>query len=278
LTPVSVDASELLAEPGIETIAPTTTGPRRLDRDARAPLWVQLLADLRRRVAEGEFAGSFPGELALVAEYEVSRHTVREALRRLRDEGTVTAARGRRPRLAGPVEIEQPVGALYSLFASVEATGAQQRSVVRNLDVRADGVVAARLALEESTPLLYLERLRLAGGEPLAVDRVWLPERLAAPLLEVDFSHTALYDELAHRCGVRLTGGHERIRAVVPGPGERRLLGTGPGIAAFAIERLGCSGAQPVEWRATLVRGDRFTVTAQFSSRGGYQVDVTGTG
>jgi GntR family transcriptional regulator len=276
---VSVDAHQLLAEPAIETIDATdTAGPRPLDRDARAPLWVQLLADLRRRVAEGEFAGSFPGELALVAEYEVSRHTVREALRRLRDEGTVTAARGRRPRLTGPVEIEQPVGALYSLFASVEATGVQQRSVVRNLDVRADGVVAARLALEESTPLLYLERLRLAGGEPLAVDRVWLPARRAAPLLEVDFSHTALYDELARRCGVRLSGGHERIRAVVPGPGERRLLGIGSGIAAFAIERLGCSGEQPVEWRTTLVRGDRFTVTAQFSSRGGYQVDVTGSG
>ena len=65
---------------------------------------------------------------------------------------------------------------------------------MRTLDVRADGVAAARLGLEEPTPLVYLERLRLAADEPLAVDRVWLPERLAAALLEVDFSRTALYD------------------------------------------------------------------------------------
>jgi GntR family transcriptional regulator len=226
------------------------------------------------RAAAGEFDSAFPGELALTVEYGVSRHTVREALRRLRAEGVVTAERGRAPRLSTGAEIEQPLGALYSLFASVEAAGLAQRSVTRRLDIRADGVVAARLGLEESTPLLYLERLRLAGEQPLAADRVWLPAALAAPLLAADFSRTALYDELATRCGVRLQGGWERISAVVPTPAERALLGTDSRTAAFAIDRLGCARGQPVEWRHTLVRGDRFSVTAQFSPREGYRVDL----
>lgn len=244
-----------------------------LDRRAAEPLWLQLLADLRRRLAAGEFAAAFPGELTLVAEYGVSRHTVREALRRLRDEGLVVAERGRAPRLASPTEIAQPLGRPYSLFQAVEATGRVQRSVVRTLDVRADGVVAARLGLEESTPLVHLERLRLADEEPLAVDRVWLPERLAAPLLDVDFAHTALYDEYAARCGVRVTGGHEHLRAVVPDEATRGLLGAGPETAAFAIDRLGLAGAAPAEWRHTVVRGDRFSVTARFSPAEGYRMD-----
>ncbi len=243
-----------------------------LDRDADVPLWAQLLADLRRRLEAGEFAAAFPGELALVAEYGVSRHTVREALRRLRDEGLVVAERGRAPRLAEPAEIAQPLGRPYSLFQSVEATGRVQRNVVRTLDVRADGVVAARLGLEESTPLVHLERLRFADREPLAIDRVWMPERLAAPLLDVDFARTALYDEYAARCGVRVAGGHEHLRAVVPDEAERVLLGTGPQVAAFAIDRLGLAGGRPVEWRHTLVRGDRFSVTARFSPAEGYRM------
>ena len=97
-----------------------------------------------------------------------------------------------------------------------------QRNVVRTLDVRADGVVAARLGLEESTPLVHLERLRFSDEEPLAIDRVWMPERLAAPLLDVDFARTALYDEYAARCGIRVTGGHEHLRAVVPDDGRAR--------------------------------------------------------
>lgn len=243
-----------------------------LDRSAERPLWEQLLADLRRRLDLDEFANVFPGELALVAEYGVSRHTVREAVRRLRDEGLVIAGRGRTPRRAEPAEIEQPLGEIYSLFTAVEATGRVQRSVVRTLDVRADGVVAARLGLEESTPLVHLERLRLADAEPLAVDRVWLPEELAAPLLDVDFGRTGLYAEYAARCGVRVTGGSEWIHAVVPNEAERGLLGLGPDVAAFAIDRLGCAGERPVEWRHTLVRADRFSVTARFSAKDGYRV------
>jgi GntR family transcriptional regulator len=246
-----------------------------LDRLAVEPLWAQLLADLRRRLDQDEFAASFPGELALVAEYGVSRHTVREALRRLREEGLVIAGRGRTPRRAEPTEIEQPLGEIFSLFSAVEATGRVQRSVVRTLDVRADGVVAARLGLEESTPLVHLERLRLADAEPLAVDRVWLPERLAAPLLDVDFGRTALYTVYASRCGVHVTGGSERVRAVLPGSGERELLAIPDGVAAFSIDRLGCAGDSPVEWRQTLVRADRFSITARFSTREGYRMDIS---
>jgi GntR family transcriptional regulator len=261
----------------IEVVTAENDGGARavLDRRSDQPLWQQLLVDLRRRLRGGEFADSFPGELALRDQYGVSRHTVREALGRLRAEGVVVAARGKPPRLAVDAEIVQPLGAVYSLFASVEAAGLEQRSIVRTLDVRADAHIAARLGLEESTPLLYLERLRLAGGEPLAHDRVWLPAAGAEALLSVDFTHTALYDEMASRCGIRLTGGQERLRAVVPNPHQRCLLQIGADVGAFSIERIGCVSGRPAEWRATLIRGDRFSALAEFSARTGYQLDLT---
>lgn len=235
-------------------------------------LWLQLLADLRRRLELRAFDSHFPGELALVEQYQVSRATVRQALRVLREEGVLVATRGRAPRLAEPVEIAQRIASIYSLFESVEASGLEQHSVVCALDVRRDGVIATRLGLEESTPLVYLERLRLAGPEPLAWDRVWLPERIAAPLLEVDFRHTALYTEYARRCGVVVTTGEEHIRAVVATPAEQRVLGISSEVALFAIERLGCAYGRPVEWRRTLVRGDRFAVTADLAAHDGYRL------
>ncbi|MGV0742207.1 GntR family transcriptional regulator [Mycolicibacterium sp. XJ870] len=250
---------------------------RRLRRDAGLPLWQQLRADLQRRLRDGEFATSFPGELELRHEYGVSRHTVREALRALREEGLVTAARGRPPRLGRPSEINQPLGALYSLFESVEAANLRQCSVVRTLDARADAYAAVRLGLEESTPLVYLERLRLADDEPLAVDYAWLPAAVAAPLLTADFTHTGLYDELATRCGVRLTGGHEQIRAAIPTAAQRRLLDIGPETAVMRVERTGTADGTPVEWRTTVIRGDRFSVLADFSARAGYTMSLSGS-
>lgn len=250
----------------------TPRGPRPVDRKVGKPLWSQVYDDLLRRLAAGEFEGAFPGELALVEDYAVSRHTIREALRRLRNEGRVSSGRGRTSRVSPPSEIEQPLGALYSLFTAVRESGQAQRSTVRALRLEADGVVATRLGLEESTPLVYLERVRLAGGSPLAVDRVWMPAPVAAPLLGSDFTRTSLYAELADKCGIRLSDGTETVRAVEPTPHERRMLGMGEVGAAFAIERIGIWGARPVEWRHTLVRGDRFALKAAFSSEGGYRI------
>jgi GntR family transcriptional regulator len=245
---------------------------RTLDRTEATPLWRQLQQELVTRLAAGEFAHQFPGELELVEDYRVSRHTVRQALRELRADGVIVAERGRQPHIAPPSEIQQPMGALYSLFASVETAGLPQRSIVRSLDLRADGVIAARLDLEGSTPLVYLERVRLAGDEPLALDRVWLPADLAAPLLNVDFTHTGLYTELASRTGIRLDRGHEDVHAVVPTAAEQTQLHSPPHTAAFSINRLSHARGRPIEWRHTLVRGDRFALTADFSAHSGYQL------
>jgi GntR family transcriptional regulator len=238
----------------------------------RGPLWSRVEADLRHRIDTGEFTDAFPGEHALAQEYGISRHTTREALRRLREEGLVSATRGRAPRVAPERVIEQPVGALYSLFASVEAAGHRQTSVVRALDVRTDADVAERLGLPPESELLHLARLRLSDDEPLALDDVWLPAEGTRALLDADFSRTALYDELAERCGVRLTGGHEQVRAVVPDPEQARLLQLPEGEAALCIDRAGEVGGRPFEWRRTLVRGDRFALTARFTPREGYRL------
>lgn len=257
---------------------PRGTTARPLDRSNPLPLWAQLQADLLRRVRAGAFDDRFPGEHELVSDYSVSRHTVREALRRLREEGILMSGRGRGTWLRQP-RIEQPIGTLYSLFRSVEASGLEQRSVVRALEVRVNEAVAEQLGRPADIEFVYLERLRLADGEPLAIDKTWLPRSIAGPLLEADLTHSALYDELANLTGTRLTGGSEVITAVVPSPSIRRLLKMPAGMATFEIHRIGCLRNQPIEWRETLVRGDRFCVTARWSAHEGMRMDVaSGTG
>ncbi len=240
-----------------------------LDKAASAALWRQLAADLRTRLERGDFASGLPGELELGRQYAVSRHTVREALRQLRTDGVITTGRGRRPRLAEtqPV-IAQPTGIAYSLFSSVEACGLAQTSVVRVLTVRADGVIAPRLGLEESTPLVHLERLRLADDRPLALDRVWLPASVGEPLLDIDFRRTSLYEELA-RTGIAVTGGQETVRAMIPSRAEHDALGLQPPSAVFSVERTGTSSGVPIEWRHTLIRADRFALISTLDPRPG---------
>lgn len=251
-----------------------SSAARPLDRRSPMPLWAQLQEDLNRRLAAGEFDSSFPGEMDLVVAYDVSRHTVREALRRLRETGLLESARGRTTHVRRG--IEQPLGSLYSLFREVEARGMRQTSQVLALRREQHPAAAGALHLPVDTPLVYLERVRLADDEPLAYDQVWLPGDLASPLLAADFTHAALYDELAARCGVRLTGGRERITATMPTPVTRSLLRLPRGEACLRVERSGSAGGRVIEHRVTLVRGDRYAVVADWSSRG-YHVGASTT-
>jgi GntR family transcriptional regulator len=232
--------------------------------DGSLPLWAQVLEDLRKRIADGEFVDRFPGDLELVAQYEVSRHTAREAVRHLQAEGVLERRRGQGSFVTGP-RIEQPVGTLYSLFRSIEEHGIIQESVVRCLEERHDEGAAATLGCPGQT-LVYLERLRLGDGKPIGLDCSWLPSSLARPLLTTDFHHTALYEQLAEQCGIRLTSGWERIRPVLPDRTQRDLLQITARQPAFAIERMALSDQTPVEWRHSVVRGDRFSFVARWTS------------
>lgn len=236
-----------------------------LDRESPLPLWAQLLADLRRRVAAGEFADGFPTDEELRQAYGVSRQTVREAARRLQADGVIVRQRGRGSALAGSV-LEQPLQALYSLASTAENLGLPERSEVRALRREQAGPAAAALGIGEGADVVYVERLRFVGEEPLSLHRSWLPAGLAKGLLRRDLSSGSLYDALADSGGVRVTGGWERIRPAIPTPDLRRLLGMPRGGALFEIERLATAGSVPVEWRQSVIRGDRYSLRADWSA------------
>jgi GntR family transcriptional regulator len=227
------------------------------------PLWQRILTDLERQIRDGEIVDRFPTDKELVQQYGASRHTVREAVQRLRARGLVERHRGRGS-FVRPDQVRQPVGSLYSLFRAVEELGLEQRSEVLALEECTDAEAAERLELPADASLIHLQRLRYAGDDPLAVDAVWLPAELARPLLEVDWSRTALYDELAERCDLRLTSAEEVIEPTIPDADAREVLGIGEDEALFRILRKGWVGDRVIECRIALVRGTRFAFTSSW--------------
>jgi GntR family transcriptional regulator len=235
------------------------------DGHASLALWEKVLADLRQRIAVGEIDQRFPTEQELVATYGVSRHTVREALRRLQDEGLLERRRGAGSTLV-PLPLEQPLRSLYSLARSITAQGLHEHSDVRVLELRSAGTAGPVLDVAESAPVVFLERLRFAGDEPLALEESWLPADLCTALLEADLGKGALYDMLAHTCGIHVTGGRELVRAALPATDERDLLALPDGEAVLLVERVALAGDRVVEWRHSMVRGDRYRLVAEWSS------------
>lgn len=66
-----------------------------IDRGDPAPLYQQLAATLRARIAKGDLDGRVPSINDLSADYDVARATVQKALRLLADEGLIVVSPGR---------------------------------------------------------------------------------------------------------------------------------------------------------------------------------------
>lgn len=233
------------------------------------PLWQQVLDDLERRIAAGDIQDRFPTDKELTEQYGVSRHTVREAVRQLHDRGLVERHRGRGSQLNRAV-VTQPLGGLYSLFRAVEAAGLEQRSEVHFLGIDRDALAAAQLQLPPRAELVRLERLRYAGGEPLAIDRAWLPADIGQPILGVDFTRTGMYDVLRDAIGLRITAADEALRPVIADAELAELLELDADEALLRVERRAWTALRPVEYRETFVRGQRFVYTSSWRADEGH--------
>ena len=228
----------------------------------RQPLWAAVRDDLENRIRSGDFSEAFPGELELSKQYGVSRSTIRAALTPLRRNGTVTAQPGR-PSQVVNVSGEHAYGHIYSLFAAVRGAEMSQRSTIRTAEMAASPQAAQQLGLDVDTELVHIARTRFADEEPLAEDEVWLsPE--ARGVLDMDLSNTALYEALQRCCGLTLTSGDETLHAINLTVEQSQALSCEPGSAAFFIERIGRIDDRAIEWRQTVIRGDRFTVSTSY--------------
>jgi GntR family transcriptional regulator len=263
-----------MTEPGTRAVVAGNRDGSVPRRKTRQLLWRQVRDDLVRRLNAGEFTADLPGEMALADSYGVSRQTVRQALRELREAGLVDAGPGRRSRPAEQADLAEPLGALYEVFTQLRESGVSVHGAVRTLRVGPDAVIASRIGLDESTPLLYLHRLWHAGNRPLALDHAWLPVTVAGMLLDTDVGRVGLYRQLATRAGVRLVSGSEWLHAIVPSAAQRALLHMPPHVAAVAVDRIGRTASGPIEWRHVVIRGDRFSIGADFSARTSYRMHV----
>ncbi|MBN1246987.1 MAG: GntR family transcriptional regulator [Anaerolineae bacterium] len=68
-----------------------------LRANSQIPLYMQLYRQLRSEIEQGalQLGGQLPSERQLAADYGISRLTARKALSMLREEGVISARRGR---------------------------------------------------------------------------------------------------------------------------------------------------------------------------------------
>lgn len=224
------------------------------------PLHHQVYLDLRAAIESGEYkvGDRLPPERELASSYGCSLITIRRALDELSREGRLKRHQGRGTFVLPP-RLERDIAASMSFTEEMQGRGLdpETRLVAARPEAASESVAAA-LQLEPGSPTLYLERLRLAGGEPLLLEMVHLPAERFPGLLASDLEHNSLYDVLTERYGTPVVRAREALEPVLLPAREARLLGLEPRSLALLVEGVAFTGDDtPVEFGRTYVRGDR---------------------
>jgi GntR family transcriptional regulator len=233
----------------------------RLDGSDPAPLYLQLAerianAIAARRLRQGQ---ALPAERTLVERLGLSRTTVRRAVEELAARGLVTSQHGSGTFVAS--RLDQPLARLSSFTYDMRARGRAAGCRLIDQGVRfpsPDEAVA--LALSSGDQITFLTRVRLADGEPLALEHVASPTRILPDPAEVGDS---LYAALQARDAVPVRA-LQRLRAAVASAADAEHLGVQAGSAIMATVRYGyAADGTPVEFTRSLYRGDRYDFIAE---------------
>lgn len=198
-----------------------------------------------------------PSERELTSRYEVSRATIREAMRRLEEEGWVYRQQGSGTYVADPATIAKSL-ALTSFTEDMQARRLTPGSKLLSWQrVPASAEVARDLGLSPGTPVVHLERLRLADGSPMCVEQVWIVASVLDGVDEARFGGS-LYETLAAR-GASPHHADQVIGATVTDPEQSALLGVPPFSPALRVTRVTFDASgRAVERGESVYRADRY--------------------
>ena len=231
----------------------------------REPKYYRLkrhLTELTRTLPPGS---PVPPERTLATDFETSRTTVRQALQELVVEGRLERQQGRGTFVALP-KVTQALE-LTSYTEDMRAHGIDPTSTLLAREyVKADELLASRLAVGLGARVLLLERLRQADGEPMAIERTFLSAARFPGLRARLARAESLYGVLDEHYGVRPEVADDTVETALASPAEAALLGVDTGLPLLLLSRHSFDHeGQPIEWARSLYRGDRYKFTARLT-------------
>ncbi len=262
-------------------------GPRFASSEV--PLYYQLGTILREQILSGAYAigDQLPTEAELVADYGVSRITVRQALKTLEDEDLVRREAGRGTFVTG-----HPAGDTLQMEDTLEDLMSMGLATsVEMLDLRPVAVTPQDVETFELTPsagpardagrpsgateertrsVMQCARLRRHHETPYAYIVNRLPMEIAERFEDQDWRQGSIMQAMEQRLGLRLRVADQTIRATLADAPLARLLETRIGAPLLSVDRVvRTDDGHAVARVHTYYRSDVYSLTVHLTRDGG---------
>jgi GntR family transcriptional regulator len=198
----------------------------RFEKRAGVPLYLQIKEHLLSKIDAGTWPeeSMIPTESELCEQYDVSKITVREAIKLLVSDGRLSRIPGKGTFITRQ-KIEQKLDRFFSFTRWARQNGLEPASRILKVEtLPCDVHIARHLEIAEGDPVTRVERLRLGNGEPLMLEVIWVPSRLCPDLHIHDLANVPLNDILQNDYGLSLVRALESIEPQTADAYISRLL------------------------------------------------------
>jgi len=210
-------------------------------KPVRTPRYVEILRALRQDIGAGVYViGQFlPPEAELCRAFATSRFTVREALRRLQDDGLVERTQGAGSRVIAL----RPEGVFVQHYRSIDELNQFARNtrieVVSQDRVNLDERLAAQVGGQPGEAWAFFRARRYArdAGAPLCLLESYLPLRMLPFLPDLGKARGPIYELLSQAAGEPVVDATQDTQALAMPGHVADALGVSRGAVSLRILR-----------------------------------------
>ncbi|HFH9838356.1 TPA: GntR family transcriptional regulator [Streptococcus suis] len=225
------------------------------------PLYLQLVDVLEVKIRETMAPNEkLLSERELTQVYGVSRITVRLTLQELEKRGLVYKKHGKGTYVS---EIREPavdLSAAYSFTEQMKRIGKiPKTSILLLRTIATNDYLSKNLQLQVGQEVVELERLRLADGVPMMLERTYIPANLVPGLTEERLNQKPLYEIFAEDYGQTIRLAEEEFYASLALDNEANLLGISPnGPVLHLLRKTYNDKNMLIEYTFSIARADQF--------------------
>jgi len=233
----------------------------------KSPLYIQLREVIRNKIEDGEFpvGTAIPSESQLAETYNLNPLSVRSALSALKYEGLLRSVQGKGVFVNGP-KTERDLETLggYRQTMDERSIDAHTRVLIKAL--RPAGPYYARLLdLAEDDQVWFTRRIDYIDKEPVALEEIYIPEKLLPSYGDVDIELFSIYDIFTWN-GLLPTDADQTLRVLFLEPSRAKLINLSSDQAVMELSNLTRDAqGRKIEFARNYVRPDKTDFFAHYA-------------
>lgn len=203
-------------------------------------LYKKVMQGLKSRIDSDEFAigDTLPSEKELMAQYAVSRITIRNAVEELVKLGLVEKRQGAGSTVVGKTVVSSMLSLKSTNEYLSDSGGRLEYKICEFTLIDPDEDVAKKLNINLDEKVYFIRRFKLVNGVPSVYEDSYMPMSLY-PQMNVMSMEGSKYNYLEKELGFEIDGAFQDFEAIMPDPHMCETLDVDPNIPLMRVLSIG---------------------------------------